>query len=298
MRKKHSTIIPIFLSIILLISGCGQADHPAESFSGESALLFIEEQMSFGPRIPGSEGHKNERQWIQQSLKEFGWDVETQTSEYKGVPIYNFTASRPAQLDAERILIGAHYDTRILADNSAGVIDQGKPVMGANDGASGVAVLMELARVLPKYNHLDINLVFFDAEDNGDIEGREWIVGSTHYAADLTEMPNIVVIIDMIGDSQQEIFFEKYSDEKLREEIWEVASQKGINSFIHEEKSHIYDDHIPFLRLGIPSVLLIDFDYPYWHTTEDTLDKVSATSLENVGQVLQDWLIWRDKGAE
>ena len=270
---------------------------PDEQFDGDSAFGYVEQQMAFGPRIPGSEGHELTRDMIMETLQSHGWDAKIQTGEYRGEPILNIIGSRKRDTFADHmqhIVIGAHYDTRIFADRSADSDDRSRPVPGANDGASGVAVLLELSRVLPEYDNLLVQLVFFDAEDDGYINDWDWILGSRHFAENLEYEPDAVVIVDMIGDKQQEIYMEKSSDSTLRGEIWAVAAGLGIDTFIQEEKYQILDDHTPFLQLGIPAVDLIDFDYPYWHTTEDTLDKVSASSLENVGLVLQDWLRYRD----
>ncbi len=162
---------------------------------------------------------------------------------------------------------------------------------GANDGASGVAVLIELAHVLDR-NRLSqpVWLVFFDAEDSGNIGGWDWIVGSTHYADNLAADLEAVVIVDMVGDRDLQLFVEKHSDPGLVQEIWSVADTFGYQAFVNTPKYSIIDDHLPFLRKGVPAVDIIDFDYPYWHTTRDTVDKVSADSLEQVGRTLEHWL--------
>ncbi len=187
-------------------------------------------------------------------------------------------------------MLGAHYDTRFFADHDPDESKRKQPVPGANDGASGVAVLLELARTLPP--EIDSTwLVFFDAEDNGRIEGWDWILGSRAFAEEMDFTPNAVVIVDMIGDADLNIYFEKNSNEQIRAEIWKKANELGYPQFINEEKYSILDDHTPFLEMGIPAVDVIDFDYPYWHTTEDTLDKVSAESLEAVGNTLWHWVV-------
>jgi Zn-dependent M28 family amino/carboxypeptidase len=164
-------------------------------------------------------------------------------------------------------------------------------VPGANDGASGVAVLLELARTLPE----DISpvwLVFFDAEDNGRIEGWDWILGSRAFVEEVPVSPQAVVIVDMVGDADLNLYYELNSDETIRTEIWNTAAALGYgNIFIQTGKHSMLDDHTPFLEKGIPAVDIIDFDYPYWHTTEDTLDKVSTESLGAVGDTLWHWLV-------
>jgi len=189
------------------------------------------------------------------------------------------------------VLIGAHYDTRLYADQDPDLTQRSQPVLGANDGASGVAVLLELARALPQDLPTPVCLVFFDAEDNGRIADWEWTVGSQLYADQMEAYPSAVVIVDMVGDSDQALLLEQNSDPDLAAEIWETAARAGIESFVAEPGPRLLDDHIAFARLGIPSVDIIDFTYPYWHTVSDTADKVSAQSLENVGVVLLAWLM-------
>ncbi|MDF1514226.1 MAG: M28 family peptidase, partial [Anaerolineae bacterium] len=189
------------------------------------------------------------------------------------------------------LLLGAHYDTRRSADQE----DPSHMVMGANDGASGVAVLLELARVLniDKTGNL-VYLAFFDAEDNGRIDGWDGIVGSrymvAHWGEREEEPLQQAVIIDMIGDTDLSVYMEKNSDPVLMQEIWQTAGALGYGSYIIPQyKYAIIDDHIPFMDAGVAAVVIIDFDYPYWHTTQDTPDKVSVDSLHIIGSTLQSW---------
>jgi Zn-dependent M28 family amino/carboxypeptidase len=185
------------------------------------------------------------------------------------------------------IIVGAHYDTRRRADQDE--VQPEAPVPGANDGASGVAVLLELARVLDLATvPNEIWLAFFDAEDNGRLDGWEWIAGSTYMAANLTVEPESMILVDMVGDADQQFYFDNNSDVELNARVWTVAAQLGYGDhFIPLPKYTMTDDHIPFRDRGIPAIDIIDFDYPYWHTTEDTADKVSAESLERVGRTLE-----------
>jgi Zn-dependent M28 family amino/carboxypeptidase len=171
-------------------------------------------------------------------------------------------------------------------------IAQSSPVPGANDGASGVAVLLELARTLPPLDDQQIWLVFFDLEDQGRINGWEWIIGSRAFVQNLSEKPDRVVILDMIGDADLQIYREWGSDPTITDAIWETASRLGYgDAFVNEVKYSILDDHVPFIDAGIPAVDIIDFDYPYWHTLEDTADKVSPRSLEIIGLTITAWLL-------
>jgi hypothetical protein len=257
-----------------------------EEFSGSSAMSFVRDQLAFGPRSTGSEGGRKTADYIVRRLREFGWNAEIQEFTYRGVVGRNIIAKAGAGPVA---LIGAHYDTRRRADRDSDPKRQEQPVLGANDGASGVAVLLELARTLDtaKLSN-EVWLAFFDAEDNGGLDGWEFIVGSEHMAAHLTTAPEMVVIVDMIGDTDQNIHKERNSTPELQDRIWAIAASLGYgDQFIPEYKWSMTDDHTPFLRRGYTAVDIIDFDYPAWHTAQDTIDKVSSTSLERVGKVLQ-----------
>ncbi len=260
-----------------------------QSFNAERAYADVQTQVDMGPRTPGSEGHAKVREWMREELESAGWIVEVHQTERMGHPIYNIIAKRSDE--EPQIILGAHYDTRFVADHDPDESKRSEPVPGANDGASGVAVLLELARTLPQ----DIPptwLVFFDAEDNGRIEGWDWILGSRAFVEEIPVNPSAVVIVDMIGDADLNIHYEMNSNEEIQAEIWSLAADLGYGDmFIPTEKHSMLDDHTPFLEQGIPAIDIIDFDYPYWHTTADTPDKVSAESLKAVGDTLWHWLV-------
>ena len=263
------------------------------SFDGQRAYADVETQVAFGPRSPGTEGHAKLREWMRSELEAAGWQVEVQESEALGHPVINLVAKRGDE--PPQIILGAHYDSRMYADNDPDPANRIQPVPAANDGGSGVAVLLELARSLPK-DTVPVWLVFFDAEDNGRIEGWDWILGSRAFVKNNVVQPRAVVIVDMIGDADLNIYKERNSNADLTEEIWATAQSLGYeDKFIPEYKFSMIDDHTPFLEAGIPAVDLIDFDYPYWHTTSDTPDKVSAESLQAVGDTLRIWIIQQSK---
>jgi glutaminyl-peptide cyclotransferase len=260
------------------------------SFNSDRAYQDVLNQVAFGPRTPGSDSHQKVIEYIKTELESTGWTVEIQNNEILGHPIQNIVARR-SKSAGSWIIIGAHYDSRILADQDKDTTDASKPVPGANDGASGVAVLLEMARVLPKDLDKNVWLVFFDAEDQGRIPGWDWILGSKAFVETLSGKPDKVVVIDMIGDADLNIYQEVSSDKTMKQDIWAAAKTLGYQQyFIDSEKYNILDDHLPFLQAGIPAVDIIDFDYPYWHTSEDTAEKVSAKSLEIVGNTLIAWL--------
>lgn len=255
-------------------------------FDGEAAYRHVEAQMNIGDRSTGSEGSRRTADYIARELQSFGWSVEFQDYTYRDTSARNIITHRG---EGPIALVGAHYDTRRQADHDPDPALQTEPVPGANDGASGVAVLLELARVLePETLSHQVRLVFFDAEDNGGLDGWEFIAGSRHFVADMAETPEFVVIADMIGDADQQIYRERNSTPALQDRIWSLAAQLGYaDYFIDEYRYSMLDDHTPFLERGIPAVDLIDFDYPYWHTTADTADKVSPEALERVGRVIE-----------
>ena len=295
MNKKNVVVYLSIIAILLIIvSGWYAYSFKAynaspEFFDGARAYEDIITQVQMGPRTPGSQGHAQIREWMRVELENAGWTVEVHESQRLGHPIYNIVAKRNAE--PPQIILAAHYDTRFVADNDPDPAKQTEPVPGANDGASGVAVLLELARTLPD-DTVPVWLVFFDAEDNGRVDGWDWILGSRAFAEEIRVQPEAVVIVDMIGDANLNIHYEKNSDPIIRAEIWSMAAQLGYGDvFIADEKYSMIDDHTPFLEKGVPAVDIIDFDYAYWHTTADTPDKVSAESLHAVGDTLWHWVV-------
>lgn len=278
-------------------------------FNGKYAFdEYLVSQMNFGIRPAGSKALRATGDYIIAELKKRGWQVETQEFDFRGVPIRNVIGKYGAG-QGPLLIVGAHYDTRSRANMDKQ--NPSAPVPGANDGASGAAVLLELARSLDKAKlENEIWLAFFDAEDNGDLSACDlrvapmqaptalcdtnawnWSVGAQHTAANLKAQPSAVIILDMIGDADQNIYYEQNSDQELQEQLWNIAAQLGYRQwFIPEFRWSMTDDHTPFLQRGIRAVDVIDFDYPPWHTTGDTADKVSADSLERVGRVMERWL--------
>ncbi len=259
------------------------------TFTGSLAYPWVARQCDLGPRITGTAANRKAGDMFIAELKALGWTVKEQPFTYKDTAARNILAwkgSGPA------VMIGAHYDSRKSADQE----DPAQPVMGANDGASGVAVLLELARALDfEKTGYTVYLAFFDAEDNGRLDGWDWIVGSTtmagQWGAGGEPQLTAMVLVDMIGDADQQVYYERNSDPTLSQTLWGIAGQLGYGQRIVPDYRHtMLDDHIPFVQKGIPSVDMIDFDYPYWHTTQDTPDKVSAESLEAIGRTLEVWL--------
>lgn len=297
MKTNKSIVAELAILVLLLLALAGgwlsarsliNKEFGTSKFDGNEAFLFIEKQMDMGARIEDGYAHIIIISWLELQLKRFGWNVEIQKGFVQGFPIENVIAYRSAL--PPKMILAAHYDSRLQADQDPDPNLRTKPVPGANDGASGVAVLLELAKTLPETT-TSTWLVFFDAEDNGGIGGRSWSMGSQYFVSHLSFAPEKVVILDMVGDKDLNIYMERNSDPKLNAEIWNAAGQLGFQKFfISTSKYAMMDDHSPFIKNGIPALDIIDFDYPFWHTTHDTIDKVSPQSLEVVGKTIYYWL--------
>lgn len=276
---------------------CGADAAPQTDFDGAQALRYVEAQVAFGPRVPSTEGHRRAGDWILEQLRQRVDSVAVQAFTYvteagDTLRLRNFIGYvRPAA--RERVVYVAHWDTRPVADNEPNMADRRTPIPGANDGASGVALLLAAAdafRNVPPA--VGVDLVFVDGEDYGDWLAREGVLlGSRHYAAqlDTTRLPLFAVVWDMVGDRDLLIKKEPHSlrgAPEVVERVWRVARELGYGRvFVDERWTAITDDHIPLLDVGIRAIDVIDFDYPHWHTLEDTIDKVSAASLQIVGDV-------------
>jgi Zn-dependent M28 family amino/carboxypeptidase len=282
------------LLAVLHLAGCARSEAP--EFDADSAFVFLQEQCDLGPRYPGSPGHVELRRYLIEKLEAFGAAVSRQPFDAVPTPgdtlhLMNIIAKyRP---DARsRILLGAHYDTRPRADRDPNPENRAKPIIGANDGASGVAVLLEIARLLGAWKPpVGVDLVFFDGEDYGE-EGHieDYLLGSRRFASGLgVYRPTAVIVVDMVGERDSSIPIEGFSSAAspgLCARIYGIAETLGVKNFVRSQGPTIYDDHFPFIQAGIAAVVLIDFDYPYWHTLADTPDKCDGSSLAAVGSVL------------
>lgn len=288
------------LIVISLVLSC-PATPPADTvpkFDKKAAFAYLEAQCAFGPRVPGSEAHLRCRDYLVKTLSGFTEKVELQSFRLtygrppRSVEAFNIVARFRPEL-TERIILCAHWDSRPWADEDPDPKLHSTAVLGANDGASGVAVLLEMGRLFhTQPPPVGVDLVFFDGEDAGDTGNTwSWARGSQYFAGHLAkkDYPKFVILLDMIGDQDLAISREAYSLEyapALTAKVWEIAEALKIKAFVSEKGPAVMDDHIPFLQLGIPAVDLIDLDYAYWHTSQDTPDKCSPASLDDVGRVL------------
>ncbi len=291
--KKNILFYLCFLSF--LFYGCN-APSP-QKFDKDAAFAYLLEQCQFGPRHPGSEGHQRVRKYLLDKLSAHANFIKIQDFVYSDqeqkieLELTNIIASFYPK-KRRRVLLCAHWDTRPFADRDPDTALQAEPILGANDGASGVAVLLEIARIISqKEPAWGVDIVLFDGEDGGtenDLDG--FCLGSKYFAKNKGDyQPEFGILLDMIGDKDLAIYKEGYSSRYATEFVdlvWSRAKGLGLFCFKDSVKHFIYDDHIPLLSAGIPVIDLIDFDYPYWHTTSDTPDKCSPESLQKIGDLL------------
>lgn len=317
--------------IACLLSACGKKQPVATrpSFSSDSAYAYIERQMAFGPRVPNSNAHMQCAVWLIEQLKAFGAEVELQKGfmpDYKGdnQQIYNIIGHfTPVQRDSvshvsARILLGAHYDTRPWCDEEEDYSERFYNVPGANDGASGVGVLLEVARQLGLKKadstlSTPVDIIFFDCEDMGTprvYTGAEredtWCLGSqlwaTNYAKNSAAVYSFGIILDMVGAPDAVFPLEMYSTQyasNYQHQIWRAAEQLGYGAMFSKQQSYpITDDHYYInYTAGIPCVDVIHYDirnatgFPHWwHTRNDNMDNIAKSTLQAVGEVVMSQL--------
>jgi glutaminyl-peptide cyclotransferase len=269
------------LVLALLLQG------PASgSFDSNKAWEHLRQLVAFGPRPAGSAAIEQSRTYIKNQLSTIGiavteqaWDDQTPTGR---VHMVNLIATIPG-VSKNRLVIGGHYDTKKFPFR----------FVGANDGGSSAAFLIELARVLKaRRNALTIELLFLDGEEAViDWAGTDHTYGSRHYVAEAKRSGSLAslkafVLVDMIGDRDLQIKRDLNSTTWLTDIIWAAAQKQQLTAYFRPERVQIEDDHQPFMDAGVPSVDVIDLEYPAWHTAADTLDAVSARSLQVVGDAL------------
>jgi hypothetical protein len=295
----HLSIRRATLALLAFLSiGISRCESESPEFSGDRAYQYLIEQCDIGPRNPGSDGARQALDYYQSFFRSRADSVWLQRFEFTDT-LEDTTFSELANVIAEfnpghmpRIILCAHWDTRPFADLDPDSSNRNTPIPGANDGASGCAVLMEITNIVSELDSpYGIDIVLFDCEDYGRAGNHDYFcVGSKHFVENISRSKYAFgVLIDMIGDADLNIYREQYSQSNARrinDLVWENAEELGVSSFVDQIKYTIYDDHVPFLTKGIPVIDLIDFDYPYWHTIEDTPDKCSPESLADVGKVL------------
>jgi len=281
--------IALVMGAAMLTTAQASPTPPAPAFDGARAYAHVREVVAFGPRPPGSAALGATRDYIRKQLAALGVEVVEQPFEADTpvgrLKMVNVIARIPGA-SPQRIVFGGHYDTKIFREFR---------FVGANDAGSSTAFLLEWARVLKaRKNAYTTELVFFDGEEStltdwADPDNR---YGSRHYVREAKRTGTLaglkaMILVDMIGDRDLRIKREAASTRWLKDAIWGAAKRLNHGGVFTDEETPIEDDHVPFLDVGVPAVDLIDLDYyPYWHTPNDTLDKVSARSLQIVGDVL------------
>ena len=319
----------LYLLCILSLVACGTTKKQVEQqpvvsiqFNADSAYQFCAAQCNFGPRIMNSEAHEQCGQWITQKFQQYGYHVELQKADLKGydgtiLKSTNIITKAPSlkeRAGGEAILICAHWDSRPWADNDPNPDNWRKPVMAANDGASGVAVMLELARLIQQHDSLNVAVDFicFDAEDWGIPQWDEtgdgtdsWALGAQYWAKSQQQKANgqqpyqYAILLDMVGGQGAKFYQEGYSMQKagqIVEKVWRAASAAGYGSFFPmKEGSGITDDHIPVNNVAkIPCIDIIPY-YPAceqssfgptWHTVNDDMAHIDRGTLQAVGQTV------------
>lgn len=281
-------------TLLSLVDAAAAGDKLWDKISGEKGLAHVQKLVDFGPRPPGSDALEKSRKYIEQQLRDAGWEVNRQPFS-DDTPrgkmtfvnlIARFRAKPPKASSSPSFLLCSHYDTKIFDDIR---------FVGANDGGSSTGLLIELGRVLAERPALasKIELVFFDGEEAVEtFTDRDGIYGSRHFAADLTETKTANqfhggILLDMVGDRSLDITLPLDSPSNMARDIFAAAEALNCrNHFTYFDQGSITDDHTPLNTAGIPTIDLIDFDFPPWHTADDTMDKISGESLQTVGRVV------------
>lgn len=275
-------------------------------FSGAVAFQWIQSQCDIGPRTPGSQGNIELRQVITDLARQSGLSVSSlcfttdDPMSDKPVELCNLVVTAAPEM-GNTLWLGAHYDTRPVCDKDPDPKKRDQPLVGANDGASGVAVLLHLMEIMAQHAPARrVDLLFLDGEDSGSAgKPHEYCLGSAHLAQTWQDFgsplansaPQGVIILDMIGDSDLSIPMEQYSARysgQLLEYVYQRAEKLGLEAFVAAPGPAVYDDHVPFIQAGLPAIDLIDFDYPLWHTSGDVPEACSPESLAQVGTLMVD----------
>lgn len=294
-------------AVAALLVGCGGSEasetaqtppaQVAREFDGAKALDYVNQQMAFGPRVPGTAAHRNAGDWIVARMRERADTVVVQswthvTADGKRLPMRNIIAKfNPAA--TTRVLYLAHWDSRPTAEKAVDVAARSQPTPGANDGASGVAILIGVADALKaRASNIGVDLLFVDGEDWGDFDtDTDVLIGAKYFAANLPSgyAPAFGVLFDMVGEPNAQFLYESHSlraAPEVIQRVWSVAQQLGHTAYFPpRESTPITDDHLPLIARGLKVIDIIDLDYAYHHTPDDTADKVSAVTLQVVGDV-------------
>jgi len=286
-----------YAAALLVFAAYANAQPPLREVNGRRAFEVLLRQCAFGPRNPGSPGHAACRAYLAERLTTLTDTVELMhfqpiDSHGNRLPPMTNLIGWIAPKNPKRYLVCAHWDTRPRADHDPDPARRREPILGANDGASGVAVLLEVAAILKKFPPpVGVDIVLFDGEDGGE-DGSldDWLLGSRELARRWLEYrPELGILVDMVGDKDLHLPEEGISAQAapwLVNRVWDAAARIGEPAFERRVGQRVFDDHLPLIEAGWPVIDIIDFEYPYWHTHADTPDKCSAESLAAVMRVL------------
>ena len=297
MRLRLSVVSALAMFSAIILLSCRERPRPPREFDGAAAFGYIQKQVSYGPRVPGTEAHEKMGNWLDSLLRQRADTLLVQswthsTASQKKLPLRNFIA-RFNPRAGKRLLLLAHWDSRPVSDSPLSR-DSSHAVLGANDGGSGVALLLGLADVLKRSPPaIGVDLLFVDGEDYGDFtkNPNDVLIGSRYYGAHQLPggPPLYAVLFDLVADKDLQIYQEGNSlvgAPEVVELVWDTAKDLGYGGyFIASPRHTLIDDHLELQKAGIRAIDVVDFDYPPWHTQDDTIDKVSAASLQVVGDV-------------
>jgi len=301
--------------LILCMAGlvCGQVAFAQKGpvFDGSRAFSYLEAICEIGPRISGTDGMHRQQELLEKHFRDLGGDVRYQEFDVphpqSGQPVRmrNMIVHWHPQA-TQRILLCCHYDTRPFPDREATPALRQMPFIGANDGASGAAVLMELAHHMDALNRqanplqMGVDFIFFDGEELVYKPGDKYFLGSEHFAREYRDRPTrnfnyrSGVLLDMVAGVDATFYYEinslRYAPDVTRQ-LWSVASRMGVREFVARRKHEVLDDHLALNQIaGIPTCDVIDFDYPHWHKRNDLPAACSPRTLTKVGRVMIGWI--------
>ncbi len=326
--KQKRKVISVMVSLLLVVSCSGNKAqvqqavdqtqttlHPVVEFNADSAYTYVDRQVKFGPRVPNTEAHRRCGEYLAEELKRRGAQVHVQEMQLKAfdgtllnarniMGMYNLEAS-------DRLLLLAHWDSRPWADADPDEANHTRPVDGANDGASGVGVLLEMARLFSIKNPgRGVDILFLDAEDWGDHDNEDsWALGADYFVKNPIidgYKPTQVILLDMVGGENARFAREYYSQKgaaALVNQFWSLAALSGYGEFFPDIMGGgVVDDHVKFLEVGIPAIDIIEYNStsgtgfnPRWHTVNDTMEGISTATLKAVGQTLTNYVYQPNK---
>lgn len=300
-RRVTNPMLLVLCSMFYILCSMSYALPAKPTFNADRAFEYLQKQCEFGPRPPGLVAHEQTLDYLLSELRNFAREVVAQDFTHQVadgllhltniIAIFGPVGVDSKSAHTEKVLLAAHWDTRPFADRDPDPEKRHLPITGANDGASGVAVLLELSRAFhSRPPDVQVIIVLFDGEDYGKTTD-EMLLGSRYFARNMNDRwrPEYGILIDMVGDKDLDIYIEPSSAAAapdIVKKVWKLADELRLEGFYKELGPAVLDDHIPLIEAGVKCIDIIDFNYPYWHSVEDTPDKCSPKSLEIVGRLL------------